>query len=187
MSDFPNDNKSFLNLLGMSNPNTSSSSNSSGNQPRYGFPNQFEFPPPTPEQLLQFQQQHHQQQLNMDFQNLQQNPPLFPQQEQPQSQSSQATTEPTPSIRRLKRASKNIKNPFLKKNPDVSGCSLRWQLNEETLLAALVGNLCTLWIGRMHLYANVVRFERTPSGVPRPSQPVRKATHTGNTFASVVK
>nr|GFC54567.1 RNA-directed DNA polymerase, eukaryota, nucleotide-binding alpha-beta plait domain protein [Tanacetum cinerariifolium] len=51
----------------------------------------------------------------------------------------------------------------------------------------LVGNLCTLWIGRMHLHANVVRFERTPSQVPRPSQPVRKATHTGNTFASVVK
>nr|GFD06456.1 RNA-directed DNA polymerase, eukaryota, nucleotide-binding alpha-beta plait domain protein [Tanacetum cinerariifolium] len=29
----------------------------------------------------------------------------------------------------------------------------------------LVGNLCTLWIGRMHLHANVVRFERTPSQV----------------------
>nr|GEX47281.1 RNA-directed DNA polymerase, eukaryota, nucleotide-binding alpha-beta plait domain protein [Tanacetum cinerariifolium] len=51
----------------------------------------------------------------------------------------------------------------------------------------LVGNLCTLRIGRMHFHANVVRFERTPSQVPRPSQPVRKATHTGNTFASVVK
>nr|GEY33341.1 RNA-directed DNA polymerase, eukaryota, nucleotide-binding alpha-beta plait domain protein [Tanacetum cinerariifolium] len=51
----------------------------------------------------------------------------------------------------------------------------------------LVWNLCTLWIGRMHLHANVVRFERTPSQVPRPSQPVRKAIHTGNTFASVVK
>nr|GEY64417.1 RNA-directed DNA polymerase, eukaryota, nucleotide-binding alpha-beta plait domain protein [Tanacetum cinerariifolium] len=51
----------------------------------------------------------------------------------------------------------------------------------------LVGNLCTLWIGRMHLHANVVHFERTPSQVPRPSQPVRKATHTGNTFAFVVK
>nr|GEV38688.1 RNA-directed DNA polymerase, eukaryota, nucleotide-binding alpha-beta plait domain protein [Tanacetum cinerariifolium] len=51
----------------------------------------------------------------------------------------------------------------------------------------LVGNLYTLWIGHMHLHANEVRFERTPSQVPRPSQPVRKATHTGNTFASVVK
>nr|GFA70875.1 RNA-directed DNA polymerase, eukaryota, nucleotide-binding alpha-beta plait domain protein [Tanacetum cinerariifolium] len=51
----------------------------------------------------------------------------------------------------------------------------------------LVGNLCTLWIGRMHLHVNVVRFECTPSQVPRPSQSVRKATHTGNTFASVVK
>nr|GEU81485.1 zinc finger, CCHC-type [Tanacetum cinerariifolium] len=51
----------------------------------------------------------------------------------------------------------------------------------------LVGNLCMLWIGRMHLHANVIRFECTPSQVPRPSQPVRKATHTGNTFAFVVK
>nr|GEU41417.1 RNA-directed DNA polymerase, eukaryota, nucleotide-binding alpha-beta plait domain protein [Tanacetum cinerariifolium] len=42
----------------------------------------------------------------------------------------------------------------------------------------LVGNLCTLWIGRMHLHANVVRFECTHSQVHRPSQPVRKATHT---------
>nr|GEW36604.1 RNA-directed DNA polymerase, eukaryota, nucleotide-binding alpha-beta plait domain protein [Tanacetum cinerariifolium] len=51
----------------------------------------------------------------------------------------------------------------------------------------LVGNLCKLWIGRMHLHANVVRFERTHSQVPRPSQPVRKTTHTGNTCASVMK
>nr|GEX70109.1 putative reverse transcriptase domain-containing protein [Tanacetum cinerariifolium] len=43
----------------------------------------------------------------------------------------------------------------------------------------LVENLCTLWIGRMHLHTNVIRFERTPSQVPRPSHPVRKATHTG--------
>ncbi|GJR09526.1 RNA-directed DNA polymerase, eukaryota [Tanacetum coccineum] len=31
-----------------------------------------------------------------------------------------------------------------------------------TNVERLVGNLCTLWIGRMHLHANVVRFERTP-------------------------
>nr|GEU62599.1 ubiquitin-conjugating enzyme 25 [Tanacetum cinerariifolium] len=33
----------------------------------------------------------------------------------------------------------------------------------------LVGNLCTLWIGRMHLHANVVRFERSPIHSSRPT------------------
>nr|GEX23882.1 RNA-directed DNA polymerase, eukaryota, nucleotide-binding alpha-beta plait domain protein [Tanacetum cinerariifolium] len=31
----------------------------------------------------------------------------------------------------------------------------------------LVGNLCTLWIGRMHLHANVARFERLKNPLPR--------------------
>nr|GEX03912.1 RNA-directed DNA polymerase, eukaryota [Tanacetum cinerariifolium] len=33
----------------------------------------------------------------------------------------------------------------------------------------LVANLCTLWIGRMHLYANVVRYDRPPLNSPRPN------------------
>ncbi|GKF34112.1 RNA-directed DNA polymerase, eukaryota, nucleotide-binding alpha-beta plait domain protein, partial [Tanacetum coccineum] len=37
----------------------------------------------------------------------------------------------------------------------------------------LVGNLCTLWIGRMHPPANVVRFERPPVRSSRSSQPLR--------------
>nr|GEX84659.1 RNA-directed DNA polymerase, eukaryota, reverse transcriptase zinc-binding domain protein [Tanacetum cinerariifolium] len=37
----------------------------------------------------------------------------------------------------------------------------------------LVGNLCTLWIGRMHLHANVVQFERSPLQSSRASQPIR--------------
>nr|GEX65391.1 RNA-directed DNA polymerase, eukaryota [Tanacetum cinerariifolium] len=37
----------------------------------------------------------------------------------------------------------------------------------------LVGNICTLWIGRMHLHANVVRFERSPLQSSRASQPIR--------------
>ncbi|GKC68415.1 RNA-directed DNA polymerase, eukaryota, nucleotide-binding alpha-beta plait domain protein, partial [Tanacetum coccineum] len=43
----------------------------------------------------------------------------------------------------------------------------------------LVGNLCTLWIGRWHLHANVVRFDRPPaqnSRVPPPSRPVNAAS-----------
>nr|GFB75257.1 RNA-directed DNA polymerase, eukaryota, nucleotide-binding alpha-beta plait domain protein [Tanacetum cinerariifolium] len=33
-------------------------------------------------------------------------------------------------------------------------------------LARLVENLCTIWIGRHHLYANQVRFERPPKSKP---------------------
>ncbi|GJV14787.1 RNA-directed DNA polymerase, eukaryota [Tanacetum coccineum] len=49
----------------------------------------------------------------------------------------------------------------------------------------LVGNLCTLWIGRWHLHANVVRFDRPPaqnSRVPPPSRPVNAAS----SYVSVV-
>nr|GEX61043.1 mitochondrial Rho GTPase [Tanacetum cinerariifolium] len=42
-----------------------------------------------------------------------------------------------------------------------------------TNVERLVGNLCTLWIGRMHLYANVVRFERTPFQQSQPPPPTR--------------
>ncbi|PWA50327.1 hypothetical protein CTI12_AA474700 [Artemisia annua] len=51
----------------------------------------------------------------------------------------------------------------------------------------LVGNLCTLWIGRMHLHANVVRFERPPiqaSGSASSARPI----HSGaSSFATVLK
>ncbi|GKD39596.1 RNA-directed DNA polymerase, eukaryota [Tanacetum coccineum] len=43
----------------------------------------------------------------------------------------------------------------------------------------LVGNLCTLWIGRWHLHANVVRFDRPHvqnSRVPPPSRPANAAS-----------
>ncbi|GJY98165.1 hypothetical protein Tco_0515075 [Tanacetum coccineum] len=36
----------------------------------------------------------------------------------------------------------------------------------------MVGNLCTLWIGRFHLHANVVRFDRPPKYACRSSHPV---------------
>ncbi|GJW94128.1 RNA-directed DNA polymerase, eukaryota, partial [Tanacetum coccineum] len=41
----------------------------------------------------------------------------------------------------------------------------------------LVGNICTLWIGRMHLHANVVRFERSPIQASRSASSVDN--HTG--------
>nr|GEW11558.1 RNA-directed DNA polymerase, eukaryota [Tanacetum cinerariifolium] len=50
----------------------------------------------------------------------------------------------------------------------------------------LVGNLCTLWIGRMHLQANVVRFERSPLQPSRPAPLVRSAK-SAPSFASAVK
>nr|GEW47367.1 RNA-directed DNA polymerase, eukaryota [Tanacetum cinerariifolium] len=54
----------------------------------------------------------------------------------------------------------------------------------------LVGNLCTLWIGRMHLHANVVRFERSSANVPRThnsSRPNVDTATNGVSFASVLK
>ncbi|GJR45914.1 RNA-directed DNA polymerase, eukaryota [Tanacetum coccineum] len=50
----------------------------------------------------------------------------------------------------------------------------------------LVGNLCTLWIGRMHLHANVVRFERPPVRSSRSSQPLRP-DQPAPSFVSAVK
>ncbi|GJZ14905.1 RNA-directed DNA polymerase, eukaryota [Tanacetum coccineum] len=49
----------------------------------------------------------------------------------------------------------------------------------------LVGNLCTLWIGRMHLHANVVRFERSPLLTSRP--PTNRAPNSAPTYASAAK
>ncbi|GJT74438.1 RNA-directed DNA polymerase, eukaryota [Tanacetum coccineum] len=51
----------------------------------------------------------------------------------------------------------------------------------------LVGNLCTLWIGRMHLHANVVRFERSPIHPSRPTYSTRSNNAGASTFATVLK
>nr|GEX02748.1 RNA-directed DNA polymerase, eukaryota, nucleotide-binding alpha-beta plait domain protein [Tanacetum cinerariifolium] len=51
----------------------------------------------------------------------------------------------------------------------------------------LVGNLCTLWIGRMHLHANVVRFERAPANPLRTSHSVRTGNPAASSFVSVSK
>nr|GEZ93932.1 nucleotide-binding alpha-beta plait domain-containing protein [Tanacetum cinerariifolium] len=51
----------------------------------------------------------------------------------------------------------------------------------------LVGNLYTLWIGRMHLHANVVRFERSLIHSSRPINPIRSDNTGAPSFASALK
>ncbi|GKC18887.1 RNA-directed DNA polymerase, eukaryota, partial [Tanacetum coccineum] len=50
----------------------------------------------------------------------------------------------------------------------------------------LVGNLCTLWIGRMHLQANLARFERPSVQSSRVAPPFRSA-HAAASFVSAIK
>ncbi|GJY70046.1 RNA-directed DNA polymerase, eukaryota [Tanacetum coccineum] len=51
----------------------------------------------------------------------------------------------------------------------------------------LIGNLCTLWVGRFHLHANAVRYERPP----RPILPVRnslpKPPNASGSFVNAIK
>ncbi|GJY07997.1 RNA-directed DNA polymerase, eukaryota [Tanacetum coccineum] len=51
----------------------------------------------------------------------------------------------------------------------------------------LVGNLCTLWIGRMHLHANVVRFEHTPNSPPRTVRPTQTDSPGVGSVASALQ
>nr|GEV63010.1 RNA-directed DNA polymerase, eukaryota [Tanacetum cinerariifolium] len=51
----------------------------------------------------------------------------------------------------------------------------------------LVGNLCTLWIGHMHLHANVARFERTTNPPPRTVRPSQSDCPGVFTFASALQ
>nr|GEW95992.1 RNA-directed DNA polymerase, eukaryota [Tanacetum cinerariifolium] len=51
----------------------------------------------------------------------------------------------------------------------------------------LVENLCTLWIGRMHLQANVARFERPPIQSSHLPQQSKRAAPVAISFASAVK
>ncbi|GKD71811.1 RNA-directed DNA polymerase, eukaryota, partial [Tanacetum coccineum] len=56
-------------------------------------------------------------------------------------------------------------------------------------LDQLVGNLCTLWVGRFHIHANVVRFER-PSKNPKPAGNSYSSGHAQtppSSFVNVVK
>ncbi|GKD38067.1 RNA-directed DNA polymerase, eukaryota, partial [Tanacetum coccineum] len=51
-------------------------------------------------------------------------------------------------------------------------------------LECLIGNLCTIWIGRHHLHANAVRFQREPLKTPFQK---RYEGAKPNSFASVLK
>ncbi|GKE04299.1 zinc finger, CCHC-type containing protein [Tanacetum coccineum] len=51
----------------------------------------------------------------------------------------------------------------------------------------LVGNMCTLWIDRMHLHANVARFDRPSIHSSRPNISTRPAANGASSFASVLK
>ncbi|GJX74957.1 hypothetical protein Tco_0313552 [Tanacetum coccineum] len=54
-------------------------------------------------------------------------------------------------------------------------------------LDRLVGNLCTIWIGRFHLHANVARFERANKPV-KPSGPSQSNVHgTFGLFVSAAR
>nr|GEW73697.1 hypothetical protein [Tanacetum cinerariifolium] len=60
-------------------------------------------------------------------------------------------------------------------------------------LDRLIGNLCTIWIGRLHLHANQVRFQRNhKGGSPVVHHSVGKETHsvgkeTPSSFADILK
>nr|GEW05057.1 RNA-directed DNA polymerase, eukaryota [Tanacetum cinerariifolium] len=53
-------------------------------------------------------------------------------------------------------------------------------------LDCLIGNLCTIWIGRLHLHANPVRFHKDPK-VSSAQQPWNKEGLANNSIASVLK
>nr|GEW65695.1 RNA-directed DNA polymerase, eukaryota, nucleotide-binding alpha-beta plait domain protein [Tanacetum cinerariifolium] len=59
-------------------------------------------------------------------------------------------------------------------------------------LEHLIENLCTIWIGRFHLHANVIRFQRESKfDAPQPNaaQPINNASNgvVKNSFATVLK
>nr|GFB77948.1 hypothetical protein [Tanacetum cinerariifolium] len=53
----------------------------------------------------------------------------------------------------------------------------------------LVSNLCTVWNGRMHMHANMVRFDRSSKPAYRPIRTETPTANTSatNTYASVFK
>nr|GEZ11466.1 hypothetical protein [Tanacetum cinerariifolium] len=51
----------------------------------------------------------------------------------------------------------------------------------------LIGNLCTLWVGRFHIHANAVRYERPSKSNVFKKYPNPKGFSKEGTFVSVVK
>ncbi|GJY65325.1 RNA-directed DNA polymerase, eukaryota [Tanacetum coccineum] len=56
----------------------------------------------------------------------------------------------------------------------------------QTNLDRLIGNLCTIWMGRLHLHANPVRFHRDPKVSPAQQSKGMEGL-SNNSFASVLK
>ncbi|GJS44955.1 RNA-directed DNA polymerase, eukaryota [Tanacetum coccineum] len=64
--------------------------------------------------------------------------------------------------------------------PDNTTSKDLWEVDN---VDQLVGNLCTLWIGHMHLHVNVARFDRPPIHSSRPNISTRPAANGDSSFA----
>ncbi|GJY55048.1 RNA-directed DNA polymerase, eukaryota [Tanacetum coccineum] len=84
----------------------------------------------------------------------------------------------------ITRLSKSI---FVINFPDATSSQDLWNLCQSYGTVRLVGNLCTLWIGKMHLQANVVRFERSPLQSSRPPPPPKRPAPLAPSYISAAK
>ncbi|PWA80930.1 hypothetical protein CTI12_AA191580 [Artemisia annua] len=50
----------------------------------------------------------------------------------------------------------------------------------------LIGNLCTLWVGRLHLHANAVRYERPRKSVPKSNGTPHRSQARDFSYANAV-
>ncbi|GJU32735.1 RNA-directed DNA polymerase, eukaryota [Tanacetum coccineum] len=81
------------------------------------------------------------------------------------------------------------KSIFVTNFPDNTTSADLWNICQTYGVVTNVerlAHLCTLWIGRMHLHANVVRFERTPFQQSQPPPPTRPGK-IAPSFVSAVK
>ncbi|GJT16405.1 RNA-directed DNA polymerase, eukaryota, nucleotide-binding alpha-beta plait domain protein, partial [Tanacetum coccineum] len=53
-------------------------------------------------------------------------------------------------------------------------------------LERLIGNLCTLWVGRFHLHANVARYERPINSAPSVRIPLPHNSKLSGSYAAAV-
>nr|GEW21300.1 hypothetical protein [Tanacetum cinerariifolium] len=89
----------------------------------------------------------------------------------------------------IRKISKSI---FVSNFPDNTTSKDLWELAFIRFIKVdnvdhLVSNLSTLWIGRMHLQANVAHYERASINSSRPTQPMRTGNHVAKPFVSVLK
>nr|GEU64915.1 RNA-directed DNA polymerase, eukaryota, nucleotide-binding alpha-beta plait domain protein [Tanacetum cinerariifolium] len=53
-------------------------------------------------------------------------------------------------------------------------------------LDRLICNLCTLWVGRFHLHANAVRYERSPKPSPLVKSPTSPTSNLAGSYVAAV-